>query len=375
MGRMIAAEALRRAGHVAEEVLFPAAMKVDAADRIPGAHFDALARAGLYGLAGPVGAGGLDADLATFCSVIEIMAGGCLATTFVWLQHHSTVRALAATPNSGLRDHWLEPLCLGAKRAGIALGGARPGPPLLRARAVPGGYVFDGSAPWVTGWDLIDVVHTLARDDSGNLVAALLPAQVSATLTASRLELVAVNASRTVELAFAGHFVPADLVSGVMPHAQWLVRDAAGLRPNGSLALGVADRCGRLLGQLGGTAAQSGGAAVLLTAEVAAARARLDAAAALGSDEAALPAARAGASVLAFQAAGLLVAAAGSHSILAGEHPQRLAREALFLQVFGSRPAIKDRQVALLTPGGPDAPGPHRAGPDQAGPDTSGTVN
>jgi alkylation response protein AidB-like acyl-CoA dehydrogenase len=75
MGRMIATEALSQAGHVAEEVLFPAAMKVDAADRIPAAHFDALARAGLYGLAGPVGAGGLDADLATFCSVIEIMAG------------------------------------------------------------------------------------------------------------------------------------------------------------------------------------------------------------------------------------------------------------------------------------------------------------
>ena len=62
----------------------------------------------------------------------------------------------------------------------------------------------------------------------------------------------AVNASRTVELAFAGHFVPADLVSGVMPHAQWLVRDAAGLRPNGSLSLGVAGRCGLAIEQLAG---------------------------------------------------------------------------------------------------------------------------
>ena len=40
---------------------------------------------------------------------------------------------------------------------------------------------------------------------------------------------------------------------------------------------------------------------------------------------------------------------AGSRGILAGEHPQRLAREALFLLVFGSRPAIKDRRVARLT--------------------------
>ena len=372
MGGMTAAEALSRAGHVAEEVLFPSAMKVDAADRIPAAHFDALARAGLYGLAGPVGSGGLDADLTTFCSVIEIMAGGCLATTFVWLQHHSTVRALAASPNSLLRDRWLEPLCRGAKRAGIALGGARPGPPLLRARPVPGGYVFDGSAPWVTGWDMVDVVHTLARDDSGSLVAALLPAQVSATLTASRLELVAVNASRTVELEFTEHFVPADLVSGSMPHAQWLARDAAGLRPNGSLSLGIAGRCGRLLGQLAGTSAQSSAAAGLLSAELAAIRARLDTAAAPESDGVALSAARADASVLAFQAAGLLVAAAGSHSILAGEHPQRLAREALFLQVFGSRPAIKDRQAALLTARSVISASPAGDGPDADGRDADG---
>jgi len=210
---------------------------------------------------------------------------------------------------------------------------------------------------------MIDVVHTLARDDSGNLVAALLPAQVSATLTASRLELMAVNASRTVELAFTEHFVPADLVSGSMPHTQWLARDAAGLRPNGSLSLGVAGRCHRLLGQLAGTAAHSSGAAELLSAELTAIRARLDAAAASESAGLALPGARADASVLAFQAAGLLVAAAGSHSILAGEHPQRLAREALFLQVFGSRPAIKDRQVALLTARSVIAASPAAHGP------------
>lgn len=350
------AAVLSRARQVADEVLFPSAMDVDAADRIPAGHFDALAAAGLYGLAGPARAGGSDADLSTFCSAIEIMSGGCLATTFVWLQHHSTVRALAASQNSGLRGRWLEPLCRGARRAGIALGGARPGPPLLRARAVPGGYVLAGSAPWVTGWDMIDVVHTLARDDAGNLVAALLPARVSATMAADRLDLVAVNASRTVELRFADHFVSAELITGVMPHAEWLAGDAAGLRPNGSLSLGVAARCARLAGQLAGSAAAPARAAAdraLVTAELsaqlAARRAQLDAA-----DAASLPAARAAAAELAFRAAGALVVTVGSHSILIGEHPQRLAREALFLLVFGSRPAIKERLTGMLAP--PQAP-------------------
>jgi alkylation response protein AidB-like acyl-CoA dehydrogenase len=339
-----AAEVVRLARAIAEDVLFPDAPAVDAADRVPASHLEALAEAGLYGIAGPQSAGGIDCDLVTTCDVIEIMAGGCLATAFVWIQHHSAVRALTASANLELRSQWLPALCRGSRRAGIALGGARPGPALLRARPVPGGYVFDGSAPWVTGWELIDVVLALARDDDGNLIAALLPACQSGTLSAARLELVAVNASRTVELSFSSHFVPAELVSGIIPHEDWLARDAAGLRPNGSLSLGVAARCGTLTGSLPGE--QAAAAAAALARELAGARAELDTA---GPDS--MPAARAAAAELAFRAAGTLVASAGSQSILAGQHPQRLAREALFLLVFGSRPAIKASLVELVRRG------------------------
>lgn len=58
--------------------------------------------------------------------------------------------------------------------------------------------------------------------------------------------------------------------------------------------------------------------------------------------------ARAAASELAARAALTLVAATGSSAILRDRHPQRLAREALFLLVFGSRPAIKAALVPRL---------------------------
>lgn len=344
MNGMTGEVALARARQIADEVLLPSATYVDAADRIPAAHLDALAASGLYGIAGPAAAGGLDADLTTFCNAIEIMAGSCLATTFVWLQHHSAVRALRASANVPLRDAWLEPLCQGAQRAGIALGGVRPGPPLLRARTVTGGYLFNGSAPWVTGWNMIDVVYTLARDEEGSVVAALLPSH-AASITARSLDLIAVNASRTVELSFADHFVPAELVTSVVPLSQWQATDAAGLRPNGSLCLGVAARCCIMI-----TGSQSergqdrddwpGGA---LRTELASVRAALD-----NADVGSMPAARAAAAEFAFRAAGVLVATAGSRSILAAEDPQRLAREALFLLVFGSRPAIKQSLTLRL---------------------------
>ncbi len=331
---MSSADPVGAATDLAEAILYPSAMSVDAARAIPAAHLDALAAAGLYGIAGPAACGGQAVDAATFCNVIEIMAGGCLATTFVWLQHHGAVRAVAACPREDLRAAWLRPLVQGSKRAGVALVGGWPGPPLLRARRVPGGYELAGTAPWVTGWGLVDVLYTLARTEDGDLVAALVPARTGASLTARRLDLVAVNAAATVELTFTRHPVTDEQVCSVFPHAEWLARDRQGLRPNGSLALGVAARCCQLAGQ------------AALADQLGAVRDQLD-----GADPSTMPAARAAAAEFAFRAAGAAVAAAGSRGILTGEHPQRLAREAQFLLVFGSRPAIKESLLGLLATG------------------------
>src|SRR5580658_2544060 len=140
---MDATAVLSTAREFAQDVLRPAAMEVELRRQIPPAHLDGLAALGLYGLAGPVEYGGLEADFATACEVIEILASG----------------------DARLREQWLRPLCEGTRRAGVALAGAMPGPPGLRARPVPGGYVFDGFSPWVTGWGLIDTLYTAARDD------------------------------------------------------------------------------------------------------------------------------------------------------------------------------------------------------------------
>jgi alkylation response protein AidB-like acyl-CoA dehydrogenase len=320
---------MQKAAQIADEVLFPAAMTVDGADRVPPGHLDLLAREGLYGLAGPPEHGGLGASRSAAYSVIETLAGGCLATAFVWLQHQGAVRAVAASPAAELRAEWLRPLCRGARRAGNALGGTLPGAP-LSAAPVAGGYRLDGVSPWVTGWDMIDTLHIAARDPQQNIVTALIDAEAGHTLAAEPLPMVAVNASRTVQLRCDGHFVPAGRVAGVIGYRDWQARDAMTLRGNGSLALGVAGRCCRLIGP--------GPLDELLAAR----RAALD------EPSASLPAARAAASEFAMRAAAALVVAAGSRAVLADQHPQRLAREALFLLVFGSRPAIKEQLTGLL---------------------------
>ncbi|MDQ1442374.1 MAG: hypothetical protein QOG97_2602 [Acidimicrobiaceae bacterium] len=341
---------LESAQGIADELLFPTALATDAGERVPPSHLDRLAEAGLYGLFGPVEAGGLAADPATGLQVVEVLAGGCLTTTFVWIQHHSALLAVANSATPGLRERWLEAMCRGKCRAGIAIVGLRPGPDGVSARAVDGGWLVNGVVPWVTGWGMIDVVHTVALAPGGQVVWALLDAVESPGLTCQPLRLVAVNASATVAVRFTDHFVPAERVTGVESATEWAAHEPRKLRTNGSLALGVARRCCRLLGP--------GSEPGPLDAAVDACRAALDHAALFDPDS--LPAARAAASHLACRAAGDLVVATGSRSVLLDQHPQRLAREAMFLLVAAGRPAIREelRRLFESPPAPPPTPPP-----------------
>ena len=51
---------------------------------------------------------------------MEILASGCLATTFVWLQHRGGLREAATSTRPGIRERWHRPLATGQRRAGIA---------------------------------------------------------------------------------------------------------------------------------------------------------------------------------------------------------------------------------------------------------------
>jgi alkylation response protein AidB-like acyl-CoA dehydrogenase len=320
---------VRIAERLAERVLFPTALAIDRADTLPVEPLDALSDAGLYGLTGPAGAGGLDADLTTVCATIEALASGCLTTTFVWAQHLGVVIAAAASDNGAIRE-WVGPLCRGDRRAGLALGGLLPGPTQLVARATDGGWRFTGTSPFVSGWGRVDVIHTAARTADGRLVWALLDAQESETLSVERLELAALNATATVRADFRGHAVGAQRVTSVVPHRAGPT-PAELLRIHASFALGVARRSCLLLGNSH------------LDEELADVRATLD-----RLDQTTIEDARASAGELALRAAGALAVATGSRALLLSNHTQRLAREALFCVVYALPAGSRKELLAQL---------------------------
>ena len=309
------------------------AAAVDAADAVPEEHLRGLADAGLYGIFAPVEVGGLGLG-AEVGLVIEELASACLASTFVWLQHLRLLGAMLdpGTP-AALREALLPAVVRGDVRGGVALAGLLPGPPRLTARPADGGWLLDGEAPWVSGWGVVDLLVTVARGPEDTAVTLLMDARRQQGLAAARQRLAAVNASATVQLSFDGVFVPDGRLVDQRPYDP-VAAQSEGLRGNGSLALGVGRRCCALIGPSP------------LDGELDACRAELDAADTVG-----MPAARARASEFAARAAHYLAVRRGSRSALAGDDAERLAREAGFLLVFGSRPAIKDALLGRFAGG------------------------
>lgn len=304
------------ARRLAEEVLLPDAEAVDAADRVPQTHLDALDRAGITGLAAD------GADLEERVDVTAALAGGCLATAFLWIQHQGALSAVARS--EGAAGGFTGELASGALRAGVAIT-AVFGPRPLRIEQAEGGWTISGSAPWVTGWGVVDVLRVAAVQPDGAVRTVL--ADVGPGMTGDRVALVAARAAGTATVAFDSVHVPADRALEVVSVEQWSAADAAGLAGNGALALGVAGRAAAML-------AESGHPGWVRPVEQA--REAL-----LAADVDALPEARASCSALALHVAGALAAHDGARGVSAGSRSDRLLREAHFLLGFGSRPAIR----------------------------------
>ena len=338
---------LERAHTIAEEVLFPAAPEVDVQSVIPRGHFDLLAEQGFYGLAAGAQHGGTEVDFPSLAAILETLSGGCLTTTFTWMQHHGVVRSLTRTASTELREKYLAAAIRGELRGGVAYAGAIPRPPRLWASATDGGWLLNGEAPFVTGWGLIDVLLVSARNraiaaggSEGTIISGLIDAVAGAGITVEQLQMVAAQGSNTVRLRFADYLLPLEKVTAEVSHQDFLAGQHRNARLNGCPPMGIATRCIRMIGEAGRAEI-----AEVLNAEQSAIRRRLDGGL---DDPATLPAARAAAAELAYRSAGALVVAVGSSGILARQHAQRLVREATFTLVTAGRPEIKERLLGVF---------------------------
>ena len=337
------------ARRLADDLLAPTAETTDQASVVPAERLHALAAADLYGLSGPVEAGGSSAPAAISRLVYEALAGACGVTFFVWVQHHAPVRMLAASGNRELRERWLPALCRGDVLGGVAFAYLRrPGRPAVSARPAAGGWMVDGEAPWVTSWGLAGLCAVAARAGDEVVLFALAADPPPPAVSASPpLRLAAMAASATVRLKLDGLFVPAGDIITTLPFAQWQARDRlATARPHPA-PLGVASRAVRLLSE-----ATEHAAVAALAAELDACRQHAYGLEADEDDGAALTAmvrGRAWGLDLALRAASALVAATGGGAMALTHPGQRLVREAAFYSIQAQTLEVRQATLERLT--------------------------
>lgn len=233
---------------LADTVLAPAAERVDRDATIPTTHFAALASAGLFGILGPLSAGGSDLSHHEARRVIATIAGGCGATFFVWVQHHGVVRTLRRSPNADLRSSFLTQLCTGQVIAGVAFAHARRiGPAAVRATRIAGGWQFDGFAPWTTSWGIAQQFVIVGESDGGELVWVMIDGNKASGITPHHLELPVLAATGTVALEF-DRFVATDAeVMTIVDATEWRATDRLSSSIGQTAALGVAERAVSIL--------------------------------------------------------------------------------------------------------------------------------
>ncbi|MER6126833.1 acyl-CoA dehydrogenase family protein [Streptomyces sp. NPDC001795] len=214
-----------RAQKLADDLLAPQAERVDQ-EGLPASHIEAVKRSGLLGVSAPVEYGGSAAPAAVARETAEILAGACCTTWFVQTQHQTPVLTLARS-ELPVRERLLGPLARGELLSGVAYAHLRAYPRIpVRVTRERGGWRFDGTVPWYTGWGLNDVMLLAGVTDADEALFAFTEAREQPGLRASApMRLAALTASRTVSLELDGLWLPEETVALRAPYEQWAASD------------------------------------------------------------------------------------------------------------------------------------------------------
>ncbi|ELP62622.1 acyl-CoA dehydrogenase family protein [Streptomyces turgidiscabies] len=335
------------ARRLAAEVLAPQASRVDQ-EGVPASSITAIKRAGLLGVSAPKEYGGAGAPASVAREVAEILAGSCCSTWFVQTQHHTPVKMLTES-QFPVRERLLGPLSTGALLSGIAYAHLRSFPRVpVRVGYERGGWRFDGTVPWYTGWGLNDVMLLAGLSDTDEVVFAFADAREQAGLRASPpMRLAALTAARTVSLELKGLRLPEEAVVLRMPREKFALVDLPRATNTNPAVFGVAYAALDLLA-----------AHPDATATARSLRTRLDAVrrGAYALTDHRRPqehiADRLALKTRAFElmrtATTAAVVAGGGRSMDLDSPAQRLARAGLFLLVQGQTTDVRDTHLAAL---------------------------
>jgi alkylation response protein AidB-like acyl-CoA dehydrogenase len=224
------------------EEVAPNAQKMDLDREALKGALDGLCRLNLMALKRPEEFGGpniSDAGVRHFQEEVARYSG---ALAFLQTQHQGVVGMIASSENAALRESYLPGMADGSKLVGVGFSQLRrPGPPIMRAEKVDGGYLLNGLVPWVTGWSFYPEFMIGAALPDGRAVFGLVPLESEEGVAVSApMELAAMTAAMTVSVTLKDYRMPDERVA-LVREAGWIQNnDQINIAQQGSFAIGCA---------------------------------------------------------------------------------------------------------------------------------------
>lgn len=185
-----------------------------------------LAASGLYGHL-------VEADRPERFDYLELMSSACGVTTFVSSQHESACRRVMGTP---LAEQFLPEWTSGRRLAGICFAHIRRARVDVVAELEGARLRFRGTAPWFTGWGLMQDVVVAGTTAEGDYLFAVI--ELDRVKPGPIQPLCAMQASNTVSLELDLELPAERLLARVTPQ-ELASRDLANIVANSARSLGV----------------------------------------------------------------------------------------------------------------------------------------
>ena len=199
---------------LSDELIAPAAARLDEAGEYPRALIGRLAEVGLFAMRYPEDVGGYGMQLTEFCLALEEVARGSMSvaaaaamqslmgTKFLHMLGNADIVERLFRP--ALRGEKIGAICMTEPNAGSDLGGIS-----TRATKVDGGYRLTGQKTWVTSATVADFFTVFARAGTeGQLTIFLVERSFPGLTIGSAIHKMGVWALPTSEVSFQDCFVP-----------------------------------------------------------------------------------------------------------------------------------------------------------------------
>ena len=205
----------------ADERIAPLAAKVDAEDWFPRDLWPEMGGLGLHGITVPEADGGLGLGYLEHVVAIEEVSRGSASVGLSYGAHSNLcINQISRWANAEQKAKYLPKLISGEHVGSLAMSESGAGSDVvsmrLKADAVQGGYVLNGTKFWITNATYADtlVVYAKTGEGSRGITAFLIEKDMPGFSIGQKIDKMGMRGSPTAELVFNGCEVPEANIMG-----------------------------------------------------------------------------------------------------------------------------------------------------------------